>query len=289
LQFLGLALLALRLTAVMVIRADTLSDSTLAKISFEQKLNSQITLDATFRDETGAPVHLRDYFGKKPVILVLGYYECPMLCTLVLNGMIEGLQDLKWSIGDQFTVVNVSINPRETSALAAAKQRNYLKRYGRAGAAKGWRFLTGEEAAIKRLADEVGFQYAYDPSSGQYAHASGLVVLTPEGKVARYLFGITFPPKELYAALEIASEHRIGSPIARLILLCFHYNPITGKYGPAIMFTVRLLGAATVLGLIWLILSLLRREKPTFVGTDHATRNTQHATPPMGASSQPPR
>ncbi|HWI58283.1 MAG TPA: SCO family protein, partial [Bacillota bacterium] len=191
--------------------AQALSDTTLAGISFEQKLNTQVSLDLPFRDEAGNPVRLGNYFGHKPVILVLGYYECPMLCSLVLNGMVESLEDLKWSIGNQFEVVNISINPRESPALAAAKKRNYLKRYGRAGAEPGWHFLTGEEPAIQRLADEVGFQYAYDAASRQYAHPSGLIILTPEGKVARYFFGVTFASSEVYAALKAASGNQIGS------------------------------------------------------------------------------
>jgi protein SCO1/2 len=184
-----------------------------------------------------------------------------MLCTLVLNGMVEALQDLKWSVGDQFEIINVSINPRESSELAAAKKLSYVKRYGRAGAAEGWHFLTGDERSIARLAGIVGFQYAYDDSSRQYAHPSGLVLLTPEAKVSGYLFGVTFSPKELYGSIRTASGSEVGSPIQQLILLCFHYNPITGKYGPTVILIVRLMGAATVLGLIGLVLAMVRSEK----------------------------
>src|SRR5438105_2374187 len=181
----GLPYIAATLLAVLVSTAHSqlLTDETLAKLSFEQKLSSQASLDLVFRDEAGRQVRLGEFFGHKPAILVLGYYECPMLCTLALNGMVEALEDIKWNIGNQFDVINVSINPRETSALAAAKKRTYLKRYGRAGAAHGWHFLTGDEPAIEQLARQVGFQYAYDPSSRQYAHPSGLIILTPQGKV----------------------------------------------------------------------------------------------------------
>ncbi len=240
--------------------AGTLSDRTLADISFDQKLNQQISLNLPFVDETGRGVRLGQYFGRKPVILVMGYYECPMLCSMVLNGMVEGLEDLKWTIGKDFEVVNVSINPRETSALASAKKRNYLKRYGRAGAEVGWHFLTGSEEQSKKLADQVGFQYVYDPASKQYAHPSGLVVLTPEGKVSGYLFGVTFKPKVLYAALSAASVHQITSPIQKLVLLCFHYNPITGKYGALIMTLTRLLALATLVGLGLLVVFGIRRK-----------------------------
>jgi protein SCO1/2 len=242
-------------------QAEALSDSTLASISFEQKLNTQVALDLPFRDESGKPVQLGEFLSKKPVLLVLGYYECPMLCTLVLNGMVESLEDMKWSIGKEFDVINVSINPRETPALAAEKKRTYLKRYGRSGAADGWHFLTGEEVAIQRLADEVGFQYSYDAASKQYAHPSGLVILTPQGKVAGYLFGVTYSPKDLFAALQRASANQISSPIRKLVLLCFHYNPITGKYGAMIMTLVRICSAATVIGLLWLVTAGARHPK----------------------------
>ena len=243
------------------LRAQTLTDDQLANIGFHQKLNTQITLDSTVRDENGKTVQLRDYFGRKPVILVLGYYGCPMLCTLTLNGMVESLEDLKWNIGDEFEVLNVSIDPHETPALALAKKKTYLKRYGRKGADAGWHFLTGDEPQIKRLAEEVGFQYAYDPKSKEYAHASGLVILTPEGKVSHYLFGVTFASQNFFAALQDASAKKVGSPIRELILLCFHYNPITGKYGALIMSIVRGMAVATLLGLAWLVFRVSRGRK----------------------------
>lgn len=241
--------------------AQTLTDDQLSNIGFHQNLNTQITLNSTFRDENGKTVQLGDYFGRKPVVLVLGYYGCPMLCTLTLNGMVESLEDLKWNIGDEFDVLNVSINPHETPALAFAKKKTYLKRYGRHGADAGWHFLTGNEAQIKRLADEVGFQYAYDPQSKEYAHASGLVILTPDGKISHYLFGVTFASQDFFTALQDASKKKVGSPIRELILLCFHYNPITGKYGALIMAIVRGLAVATVLGLVWLVFRMSRGRK----------------------------
>ena len=241
--------------------AQTLSDDTLAQIRFDQKLNAQVSPALPFEDEEGRAVRIGQYFGRKPLVLVLGYYECPMLCTLVLNGMVESAADMKWSIGREFEVVNVSINPGETPALAAAKKRTYLKRYGRSGAAAGWHFLTGNAASIRQLAEEVGFRYAYDAASKQYAHPSGLVVLTPEGKVARYLFGVTYAPQDLYGALREASANQVGSPVAQLILLCFHYNPITGKYSGIIVVVLRLLGAGTILGFLGLIVALVRRGR----------------------------
>ncbi len=238
-----------------------LSDTQLAKIKFDQKLNNSISLDLIFKDETGKDVHLSDYFSKKPVVLVLGYYSCPMLCTLVLNGMVEGLQDMRWSIGKEFEVVNVSIDPGETPSLAAAKKRSYLKRYGRDDAQSGWHFLTGNSDAVQRLADEVGFRYAYDPASKQFAHPSGLVVLTPDGKISRYLFGVTFSSRELFSSLQTASSRNIGSRIQDLILLCFHYQPITGRFGNSIMTAVRVLGVGTLVGLPVFIFKVTRRQK----------------------------
>ncbi len=229
-------------------------------VGFDQRLDHQVPLDIKFTDEAGKPVQLRDYFDGKPVILVLGYYECPMLCTLVLNGLIEALQQMKWTAGSQFDVVCVSIDPRETPVLAAAKKRVCLRRYARQGSADGWHFLTGAQSSIQPLAQEVGFQYAWEPASRQFAHPSGLVILTPEGKVSGYLFGVTFQGQALHAALAEAAASKIGSPVQRLILLCFHYNPVKGKYGPLIMLTVRLLGAAVFLGLVGLILALSRKR-----------------------------
>jgi protein SCO1/2 len=247
--------------AASSVPADALTDSRLAEIKFDQKLNNTVSLNLHFRDENGNDVRLGDYFSNKPVILVLGYYGCPMLCTLVLNGMVEGLQDMRWNIGKEYSVINVSIDPNETPPLAAAKKRSYLKRYGRDGAEAGWHFLTGDAGAIQKLADDVGFRFAYDPASKQYAHPSGLVVLTPDGKISGYLFGVTFSPRDLFTALKTASSRNIGTRIQDLILLCFHYRPITGRYGNVIMTTVRILGIATLLGLPALIIGMTRRQK----------------------------
>ena len=238
----------------------TVSDDVLKKITFDQKLGAQVSMDLQFRDEDGKLVRLGDYFGKKPVILVLGYYGCPMLCTFVLNGMIGSLQDMKWEIGNQFEVVNVSIDPRETPALAAAKKKSYVKRYGKSEAARGWHFLTGEEYAIRKLTSEVGFGYAYDDQFKQFAHPSGLVILTAQGKVSHYLSGVVYSTKELNDALVDASAQKVGSPIQKLFLLCFHYSPITGKYGNAIMIVVRVMGILTFLFLAGVVMSSFRRK-----------------------------
>jgi len=243
------------------LRVEALSDSELRKITFKQNLNNTISLDLPFRDEEGHAVKLGDYFGSKPVILVPGYYGCPMLCTLVLNGLVETMQDLKSNIGDQFEVINFSIDPSEKPELAAEKKRTYLRRYGRPGAGKGWHFLTGDSQSIQKLCDEIGFQYAYDPAIKQYAHPSGFVVLTPQGKIARYFFGVDFPAKELDLVLRTASSNKTGSPIRQLFLLCFHYSPITGKYGNLILACVRICGVATLAALCLVIFRSLGRDR----------------------------
>jgi len=240
--------------------ASELPDSALRQIRFDQRINAQIPFAATFRDETGKSVRLGDYFGRKPVILVLGYYGCPMLCTLVSNGLVETMQDLKADIGNQFDVLEVSISPLETPPLAAAKKREYLRHYGRRGADAGWHFLTGDEPAIRQLADAVGFRYAYDPAIKQYAHPSGFIVLTPQGKVSRYFFGVNFRGEELYAALQDASANRAGSPVRQLLLLCFHYSPVTGKYGALILGGVRAIGLATFVALAVFVTRSLRGD-----------------------------
>jgi protein SCO1/2 len=242
--------------------SSSLSDDALLQIKFDQKLNDAVSIDLPFRDESGNSVPLGNYFGRRPVILVLGYYECPMLCSLVLNGLIEAMQDLKLDAGKEFEVVNVSIDPRETPTLALAKKRIYLKRYGRHGAEAGWHFLTGDGAAIQALADEVGFRFAYDPRAKQFAHPSGIVILTADGKVSRYLFGVTFSAKELDSALHDAGAKKIGSPVQQLLLLCFHYSPVTGKYGNLVMNGVRVSAFSTVavLGIVLMRRSRRREE-----------------------------
>jgi protein SCO1/2 len=249
--------------AVGITRAQNVTDDTLKRITFTQKPGAQISLDTTFRDESGNSIKLADCFNKKPVILVMGYYGCPMLCTFVLNGMIGSLQNLDLKIGDEFDVIDVSIDPGETPALAAAKKKSYLRRYGRPDAAASWHFLTGDEPAIRKLAGEVGFNYAYDARIHQYAHPSGLVILTPDGKVSHYLSGVIYSPEQLKNALADASVKKIGSPVRDLFLLCFHYSPITGKYGALIMGTVRVCGVAVLAALAISIVMMIRRENKT--------------------------
>jgi protein SCO1 len=233
----------------------------LRDVGFDQRLDVQVPLDLAFRDETGQFVQLADYFDEKPVILSLVYYECPMLCPLVLNGLLRSLRTLSFNIGEEFTVITLSFNPRETPALAAAKKETYLQGYARPRAETGWHFLTGEESAIQRLTQAVGFRYGYDATADQYAHASGIVVLTPRGKIARYFYGVEYAPRDLRLGLVEASANQIGSPIDQVLLFCYHYDPVTGKYGVLIMNVLRLAGLATVLSLGTFMIVMLRRER----------------------------
>jgi len=226
----------------------------LKEVGIDQKLNDSIPLDLAFRDEHGNRVELGEYFGSKPVILTLVYYSCPMLCTQVLNGLNRSLKEIPMEMGRDFRVVTVSIDPTERPILAEAKQAMYAGMYGRPGAAEGWHFLTGSEREIKQLANAVGFRYAYDPDSKQFAHASVIMILTPEGKISRYLYGIQYPQRDLRLGLVEASNGKIGSPVDQILLFCYHYDPHTGKYGLLISRIIQLSGLLTVLiGAVFLI------------------------------------
>lgn len=233
----------------------------LRDVGIDQKLDSPVPLGLAFRDETGRPVELREYFGRKPVVLSLVYYECPMLCTMVLNGVVRSLRALSFTAGREFEVITVSINPRETPALAAQKKAIYMEHYRRPEAAAGWHFLTGEESQIKLLADTVGFRYAYDPATQLYVHASGILVLTPAGRVARYFYGLEYSARDLRLGLVEASAGKIGSPVDQVLLFCYHYDPATGRYGAAVMKTVRAAGLATVAALGMFLFMMFRRDR----------------------------
>jgi protein SCO1/2 len=218
-------------------------------VGFDQRLNERIPLDLTFTDEEGHPVHLADYFHGKPVILVLAYYQCPRLCTLVLNGLVQGMLEMSFTAGQEFEVVTVSFDPRESWELAASKKDSYLQRYGRPGAAAGWHFLTGQEDAIRRLADSVGFRYRYDADQKQFVHASGIMILTPDGTLSRYFYDVRYSGRDLRLGLVEASQNKIGSPVDQVLLYCFHYDPTLGKYSANVMLFVRCGGVATLLAI----------------------------------------
>lgn len=233
----------------------------LSKIGIDQKLNQSVPLDLTFNDESGREVRLAEYFGKRPVILALVYYECPMLCTQVLNGLVSALGTLKFDAGREFDVVAVSINPKEGPGLASQKKAAYIERYGRPQTAAGWHFLTGSDASIRRLADAVGFRYEYDKEIGQFAHGAGIEVLTPKGTISHYFYGIEFAPRDLKFGLIQASEERIGSPVDDVLLLCYHYDPATGKFGATAIGMVRIGAIATVVAFLSFLFVSLRRER----------------------------
>jgi len=233
----------------------------LRNVGLEQKLGAQVPLDVEFHDEAGRTVTLKDYFGRRPLILSLVYYSCQDLCPLTLDGLVRGMRPLSFNIGDQFDVLTVSFDRRDTSALAAAKKRDFVKQYSRPGAEKGWHFLTGDETAIQRLTEAVGFRYNYESENDRFGHATGIILLTPDGKIARYFYGIEFSPRDLRLSLIEASAKKIASPIDQLLLFCYHYDPATGKYSLLVMNLVRLAGIATVLVLVIFIAVMLRRDR----------------------------
>ena len=230
----------------------------LENVGIEQHLNAQVPPDLTFRDDTGKAVKLGDYFGHKPLILNLVYYNCTMLCGEALAGLASAMRLVKFNVGNEFDVITVSFDPRETPDMAAAKKKDYVGRYGRANAAGGWHFLTGQPDSINALTKVVGFQYQYDAKSNQYAHATAIMVLTPQGRISRYFYGVDFPPKDLRMGLVEASQGKIGNAVDAVLLYCYHYDPETGKYGAMVANILRLAAAATIL-LLGIFLFILWR------------------------------
>jgi protein SCO1/2 len=230
-------------------------------VGIDQRLNEQVPLDLKFRDETGQTVTLGSYFGKKPVILSLVYYTCPMLCTMAENGLLNTLRDVKFDIGDQFEVVTVSFDPSDKPEMATAKKGIYVGLYGRRGAQRGWHFLVGDQPTILALTRAVGFHYNYDSQTRQFYHATAIMVLTPQGKVSRYFYGIMYPPRDVRLALVEASNEKIGSVADVVLLYCCQYDPATGKYGIVISRVLRLGGLMTVLSLGMLVFALSRGRR----------------------------
>jgi protein SCO1 len=233
----------------------------LENVGIEQHLDAQVPPELTFVDDAGKTVKLGDYFGRKPLILNLVYFNCTMLCGEELAGLASAMRLIKFDVGDEFEVVTVSFDPRETPAMAAAKKKDYVARYGRANAAAGWHFLTGQADSINALTQAVGFQYQYDSKTSQYAHATAIMVLTPQGHISRYLYGVDFPPKDLRMGLVEASQAKIGNAVDAVLLYCYHYDPETGKYGAIIGNILRLAAGATILLLGGLIFVLWRLDR----------------------------
>ncbi|MCC6731446.1 MAG: SCO family protein [Chthonomonadales bacterium] len=230
-------------------------------VAFQQKLDAQIPLDVPFRDEAGKEVRLSRYFRGKPVVLVLVWYKCPSICTVILEGMVRTFGGQKLEIGKDYQAVTVSINPRETAGIAAAKKQEMVGLLDRPGAADGWHFLTGTKDSIDRLAGAIGYKYAYDARTDQYAHPAGIVVATPLGRVSHYLFGVEYRPRDLRLALVEGSNNQIGTPVDQVLLLCYHYDPVTGKYSLAVANILKIAGGLTVLILATAILWMLRMER----------------------------
>lgn len=232
----------------------------LREVGYNQRIGEQVPLDLAFRDEAGRSVRLGEYFDRKPILLVLAYYECPMLCDMVLQGVVTTLRPLAFDAGREFDVVVASIDPGETPEMAAEKERDILARYGRAGSAEGFHFLTGPQASIDALTRAVGFRYVYEKERDEYAHPAGLVMLTPGGRISRYLFGIDFPPRDVRLGLIESTGDKLGTAVDQLLLYCYHYNPAIGRYSTAVLNLLRLAAGATLLGLAALVLVLRRRE-----------------------------
>jgi protein SCO1/2 len=257
-----LALVATLLTVPVLAQTSANAPELPGHVSIAQKLNTQIPLDLMFRDEQGKVVRLQEFFNNgRPVLLNFVYYRCPMLCPMVLEGTTESLTHLKFDIGKQFDVVTISIDPRDSAKAAAEMKDKYIRRYGRLHSAPNWHFLTGHETAIKKLADTVGFQYAYDSRTDQFAHGAALLVLTPEGRTSRYFYGFEYKPRDLRLAIVEASEGKIGTPVDQFLLLCFHYDPATGKYSRNAMMFARAGGVTTMLVLGGAIFVMIRKER----------------------------
>lgn len=246
----------------------------LENVGIEQHLNAQVPPDLTFVDDKGKPIKLGDYFGRKPLILNLVYYNCTMLCGEALAGLSSAMRLVKFDVGNEFDVITVSFDPRETTEMAAAKKKDFVDRYGRTSAAQGWHFLTGQQDSINALTKAVGFQYQYDSKTNQYAHATAIMVLTPQGRISRYFYGVDFPPKDLRMGLVEASQNKIGNAVDAVLLYCYHYDPETGKYGAIIGNILRLAAAATILLLGGLILILWRLDR---AATKKAATKKQYA------------
>jgi protein SCO1/2 len=247
----------------------------LENVGIEQHLDAQVPPDLTFREDSGKTVKLGDYFGHKPLILNLVYYNCTMLCGEALAGLSSAMRLVKFDVGSEFDVITVSFDPRETPEMAAAKKKDYVARYGRANAAAGWHFLTGQPAAINALTRAVGFQYQYDARSNQYAHATAIMVLTPQGRISRYFYGVDFPPKDLRMGLVEASQGKIGNAVDAVLLYCYHYNPETGKYGAMVANILRLAAGATILFMAIFLFILWRLDLSVMKKTAAKTRYAQ--------------
>lgn len=283
--FVALGLLAVSLFAARA-RAQAAPDMEILppvpkEVGFDQNIGQLVPLDTVFRDEAGKAVHLADYFSDKPVVLSLAYFSCPMLCGLSLQGLSSSLKSMNLEVGRDFNVLTVSFEPTETPEMARAKKEQAMLRVGREQMAAGWHFLTGEKEAIARLTAAVGFRYTWDARAKQYAHPTGVVVITPDGRIARYLFGVEYAAKDLRLALVEASKGHLGTVVDQLLLLCYHYDPAVGRYGPIAIGSLRVAGVLTVLALGTLVIMLLVRERKSRRKALVVVHPTPRATGPL--------
>lgn len=255
---------AIALFSIMLCLGSSASDDpreVIDRVGFDQKLDAQIPLNLTFRDENDKEVPLKNYFQGKPVLLTLVYHSCPMLCGAAQNGLVTCMRAMKFVPGKEFELVTISFDPAESAELSRAKKDEFVKLYGRIDSAKGWHFLTGDHASIEQLTKAVGYRYVYDQKSKQFAHPSGIILATPEGRISKYYMGVEYYPRDLTLGIVEASENKIGTLSDRVILYCYRYNPVTGKYGIVIMNILRLAGIATALSLGLFIITMLWRER----------------------------
>jgi protein SCO1/2 len=247
-------------------QTDSLTPEPLREVGIDQRLDQQLPLDVELTDETGAVRPLREYFSGRPVVLALVYYECPMLCNMTLNGLLRAARVIPLDIGKDYDVLTISFDSKETPQQAAAKKDEYVRRYKRPHAERGWRFLTGSQTSIRRLTEAAGFRYRFDPDSKQWAHASAIMTVTPEGKFSRYFYGVEYSARDLRFGLVEASQGKIGSKVEQFLLYCFHYDPKTGKYSVAVMRIVRTAGAATLLTILgfWFLMYRQSRRRTGF-------------------------
>lgn len=256
----GLVLATIASAATAQVQDNTLPE-TLRGVDFEQRLGAQLPLDTVFTDSDGRQRPLADFFGERPVLLALVYYDCPMLCDLVLSGTISSLRAVKLDPGDAFEVVVVSFDDSDSSTVAAAARAKTIKSYGREDTAAGWHFLTGDSASIEALTEAAGFRYVYDEERDEFAHSAGLIVATPEGEISRYFYGIEFPPRDLRLGLIEAADSKIGNLVDQVLLFCFHYDPATGRYSVAVLNAIRVGGLATVAALAAFMFIAFRRDR----------------------------
>src|SRR3984893_12718188 len=248
----------------------------LQNVGFEPRLNAQLPLDSNFRDESGRDVQLREYFARKPVLLALVYYGCPMLCNQVEQGVVGSLKMLSFNAERDYEVLFVSFDPRETPLMAARKKEAALSHYGRPDTASGWHFLTGKEERIHALTAAANFRYSFDEQHNLFAHASGIMLLTPDGRISRYFYGVEYPSRDVRLGLVDASAGKIGTPIDHLLLFCFHYDPETARYSATILKIIRLGGILTIFSIVAGILIFRRRD----------VRGTKLHPPLRGGSAQ---